>query len=331
MTDNNVIHVDFGQGKGVDRPPPKRILPTEPPPAEAEPTRARDPLADLYTLDEAAALFVLSPSRLRHWERTGFLARSVQASGKRYYSFQDLIALRAAKALLDEGVPLQSVRKSLVALAGTLPKVARPLCSLRILADGKTIVVRDDQGSAYEPATGQLRLDFEVSALRDDVVRVLRNQGRASDFTLAYQSYLEGTRFDEDERTFDRAETAYRRAIELDPALANAYTNLGNLMFRRGRSAEAESFYLRALQIDPEQPEAFYNLGFMLYERGDLAACVLNFRRALRSDPAFADAHFNLAMALTELGERDDARLHWNTYLRLDPDSPWAEVARRHL
>jgi tetratricopeptide (TPR) repeat protein len=328
VTDDNVIHVDFGQGASV-RPPPKRILPTEPPP-EAEPPRARDPLADLYTVQEAAALFTVSESRLRYWERSGFLVRSVQASGKRFYSFQDLIALRAAKALLDTGVPLQSVRKSLDALQGTLPTAARPLCSLRILADGQTIVVRDDHGS-YEPKTGQLRLDFEISSLRDDVVRVLRNRGRASDFTLAYQSYLEGTRFDEDERTYDRAEAAYRRAIELDPTLANAYTNLGNLMFRRGRAKEAESFYLRALQIDPEQPEAFYNLGFMLYDRGDLPASVLNFRRALRSDPSFADAHFNLAMALTELGERDNAKEHWHTYLRLDPNSPWAEVARRHL
>lgn len=330
MTDDNVIHVDFGQGRPADRPPPKRILPTEPPPVEAEPQRERDPVGDLYTVTETAALFGLAESRLRYWERSGFLARSVEAGGKRYYSFQDLIGVRAAKSLLDEGVPLQSVRKSLVALQGTLPKAARPLCSLRILADGQTLIVRDDQGS-YEPTTGQLRLDFEVSALRDDVVRVLRHQGRASDFTLAYQSYLEGTRFDEDERTFDRAEAAYRRSIELDPTLANAYTNLGNLLFRRGKSSDAESYYLRALQIDPEQPEAFYNLGFMLYDRGDLPASVLNFRRALRSDPSFADAHFNLAMALTELGQRDDARQHWHTYLRLDPDSPWADVAKRHL
>jgi tetratricopeptide (TPR) repeat protein len=308
VTDDNVIHVDFGQGAGV-RPPPKRILPTEPPPPDAEPPRARDPLADLYTVQEAAALFSVSESRLRYWERSGFLVRSVQTAGKRFYSFQDLIAVRAAKALLDTGVPLQSVRKSLDALQSTLPNAARPLCALRIRAEGQTIVVRDDHG-AYEPATGQLRLDFEISALRDDVVRVLRNR---------------------DERTYDRAEAAYRRAIELDPTLANAYTNLGNLMFRRGRTSDAESFYLRALQIDPEQPEAFYNLGFMLYDRGDLAASVLNFRRALRSDPSFADAHFNLAMALTELGERDNAKEHWHTYLKLDPHSPWAEVARRHL
>jgi tetratricopeptide (TPR) repeat protein len=349
VTQDNVIHVDFGPRGRRARPPAstvrsedspepiagsaasgsRRFLPAEP---VTQPTRSRtkDPLADVYSMREAAKLFTLSPSRLRYWERSGFITRSVQLGGQRYYSFEDLIGIRAAKELLDEGVALQNVRRSVEALRASLPRVARPLSSLRIVAEGQTLLVRDDQGS-YEPTTGQLRLDFEVSALRDDVVRVLRRSGRQSDFALAYQHYLEGCRFDEDPASMDRAEAAYQRAVELDPTLANAVTNLGNLMYRRGRLEEAENFYVRALQIDPEQPEAFYNLGFLLYERGDVAAAVLNFRRALRTDPAFADAHFNLAMALADLGERADARQHWETYLRLDPESPWAEIARRQL
>ena len=198
------------------------------------------------------------------------------------------------------------------------------------MAEGQTLLVRDDQGT-YEPTTGQLRLDFEVSELRDNVVRVLRRSDRQNHFAQAYQHYLEGCRFDETESTFDRAEAAYRKAIELDPSLANALTNLGNLMYRRSRMKDAENFYVRALQVDPEQPEAFYNLGFLLYDRGEVQAAVLNFRRAVRSNPAFADAHFNLAMALCDLGSESEARKHWETYLRLDPNSPWSEIARKHL
>lgn len=337
--ENNVIHVDFGQRGRREPAEPKadaagprrsrRFLPAHPPPAQA-PARSKDPLGDLYTLRDAAKVFNLSPSRLRYWERSGFILRSIQQGNRRFYSFEDLIGLRAAKELLDDGIPLQSVRRSIEALRTSLPRVARPLSALRIVADGQMLIVRDDRGT-YEPTTGQLRLDFEVSELRDDVVRVLRRGGRQSEFALAYQHYLEGCRFDEDESTFERAEAAYRRAIELDPSLANALTNLGNLMYRRGRLEDAENFYVRALQVDPEQPEAFYNLGFLLYDRGDAAAAVLNFRRAVRSDPSFADAHFNLAMALSDLGSHDEARRHWETYLKLDPDSPWSEIARRHL
>jgi tetratricopeptide (TPR) repeat protein len=328
--DSNVIHVDFGAGSSESvRPVRERVRPPAPPAADARP-RVKDPLGDLYTTKDAAKLFGLSEGRLRYWERSAFIERTVRVSGKRYYSFQDLISIRAARELLDEGIPLQSVRRSIEALQSSLPRVARPLSALRIVAEGATVVVRDDAGS-FEPKTGQLQLDFGVSQLRDDVVRVLRRSGRKNDFTLAYQHYLEGCRLDEDEGTFDQAEQAYRRAIELDPSLANAFTNLGNLLYRRGEAEEAEGFYVRALKIDPEQPEAFYNLGFMLFERGDVRAAVLNFRRALKSDPSFADAHFNLAMALAEQGHEREAREHWETYLKLDPESPWAEIARRHL
>jgi tetratricopeptide (TPR) repeat protein len=345
VSDDNVIHVNFGSRpqrqaqapapvpapersvKGTQ--PPRRLVPPDPADENARP-HSQDPLGDVYSMRDAAKLFSLTPSRLRYWERSGFIARSVQTGAQRYYSFEDLIGIRAAKELLDEGVALQAVRRSVEALRASLPRVARPLSSLRIVAEGHSLLVRDDRGS-YEPQTGQLRLDFEVSALRDDVVRVLRRGAKQNDFAQAYQHYLEGCRFDQDNGDPERAEAAYRRALDLDPTLANAITNLGNLMYRRGRIDDAENFYIRALQVDPEQPEAFYNLGFLLYDRGDTAAAVLNFRRALRTDPSFADAHFNLAMALSDLEKHDEARQHWETYLKLDPNSPWAEIARRHL
>jgi tetratricopeptide (TPR) repeat protein len=328
VSEDNIIHVDFGHRSRSVRPV-HRFVPAQANSPAAAP-QAKDPFGDVYSVRDVARLFGFSSSRLRYWERSGFIKRSVQLGRQRFYSFEDLIGIRAAKDLLQEGIALQSVRKSVEALRSSLPHGARPLSSLRIMADGSALVVRGEEGT-FEPATGQFRLDFEVRELRDDVVRILRRGGRRSDLAVAHQHYLEGCRFDEDENGFERAEAAYRRAIDLDPSLANAFTNLGNLMYRRQRYEEAQNLYVRALQVDPEQPEAFYNLGFLLYDRGDVAGAVLNFRRALRSDPSFADAHFNLAMALTDAGLSGEARQHWEVYVRLDPGSPWAEIARQHL
>ncbi|MET0385376.1 MAG: tetratricopeptide repeat protein [Polyangiales bacterium] len=326
MTCDNIIHVDFASRMG------RRFVPVRAPEDAAESARdpERDPLGDLYSLRDAAKLFHLSESRLRYWEKNEFIVRSGEHGGRRYYTFQDLIGIRAARELLNEGVALRNVHKSLRALRESLPRVMRPLSSLRIVADGQSLVVRDDRGS-YDPLTGQLVLDFAVTSLRDDVVRVLKRNGQENQYRQAYEAYLEGCRLDESEATFDAAEAAYRRAIELDPTLANALTNLGNLMFKRDRLDEAEVLYVRALKLDAEQPEAHYNLGFLLFDRGDAAAAIESFERALSSDPAFADAHFNLAMALQELGRTEEARPHWETYLKLDHDSQWAEIARRHL
>lgn len=326
--EGKVIHVEFGPGGGrrVAPPAPERETET----LEAR-TRRRDPTGDLYGRPEVARLFGIPESRLRHWERSGFLPPTGEAGTRKLYTFQDLIGIRAAKGLLERGVSIRRVRKTVEALRKTLPNVVRPLAELRVVADGQNVVVQGER-TRWEPQTGQLVLDFDVSSLREEVVRVLRpatldpERRRA-----AYEAYLEGCRFDEDAVTMDRAEAAYRRAITLDASLAHALTNLGNLRFRRGDPTEAEALYKRALAVDAAQPEAWYNLGFLAYERSEAQEAAHYFDRAIASDPSFADAHFNLAMALEELGRGREARKHWEIYLALDPSGRWADIARRHL
>jgi Flp pilus assembly protein TadD len=52
---------------------------------------------------------------------------------------------------------------------------------------------------------------------------------------------MRASTLDEDPTTFDEAETLYKKAIDLDPQLAIAYTNLGNIRFRRGDEPGAEA------------------------------------------------------------------------------------------
>ena len=319
---DNVIHVGFGADGKLTR-----AANLEPAPSQPAPPRS-DPHKGLYTVAEVARLFGFKPTRLRYWHRSGVLAPSVRVDGRNYYSFQDLVGVRAAKGLLEQGVPLRKVRRSVESLREAFPKTARPLSELRVMADGRTVLVQDDAG-AYEPTTGQAVLDFRIDGLASDVVRLLHFDH--DDRARAYEHYLEGCRYDEDEQTFDEAEQAYKKALSLDPTLSNALTNLGNLEYRRQQLEAAERYYRQALESDPEQPEALYNLGFLCFERDEVGQAIGLFREALRSDPSFADAHFNLAMALEERGERAAAQPHWRQYLTLEPDGSWADIANNHL
>jgi DNA-binding transcriptional MerR regulator len=287
---------------------------------------------DLYSTSEVSRIFAIPASRLRSWDRRGFVRPSGKKGRLRYYTFQDLIGIRAAKGLLDSGLSFLRVRRSIQALRDSLPKVVRPLTELRVTSDGQRVVVTSEDG-AFDPMTGQLIIDFRVKALQDQVVRTLRPQGPSEKKgpRTAYEWYLEGCRLDEDERTWKQAEAAYLQAVEIDPRLANAHTNLGNLRYRRGRTEEARALYTKALQVDPHQPEAHYNLGFLAFEAGNASEAVPLFRKALEYDASFSDAHFNLAMALEETGETSPARAHWEAYLALEPDGPWADIARRRL
>lgn len=322
---DNVIRIGFGaDGKLTRASSPERVPAS--PPKEREPER--NPTEGLYTVNEVARLFDFSVSRLRYWHRSGLIEPSARVGRRNYYSFQDLIGLRAAKGLLERGVPLRQVRRTVECLREALPKTTRPLAELRVIAEGRSVLVQDDTG-AYEPTTGQAVLDFQVDTLESDVVRRLRTGG--DDRSRAFEYYLEGCKLDENSETYARAEEAYKNALDLDPTLSNALTNLGNLHYRRDELDQAESYYLKAIEGDPEQPEALYNLGFLYFERDEIEAAVDLFRQAVQSDPSFADAHFNLAMALEERGDRRAARPHWQHYLALEPTGSWSDIAQKHL
>jgi predicted Zn-dependent protease len=232
--------------------------------------------------------------------------------------------------LLDQRVRLRDVTRAVAALKRTLPKVTRPLGELRIVSDGQRVIVRTQDG-AFEPLTGQMVLDFEVRSLREDVVRVLRPSAGRERARTAYELYLRASQLDEDPLTMDEAESLYARAIDLDPWLAIAYTNLGNIRFRRHDAEGAEELYRKALEIDARQPEAQYNLGYVMLERGQPEQAIPLFIGAIGSDPKFADAYFNLAMAYEQVGETQKARPYWKNYIALEPSGTWTEIAKRHL
>ncbi len=284
---DNIIHVHFGPNGGRV-PIDGNTAPEQIPPG-------REPVTDLFSAKEVSKLLGLSATRLRSLDRASIVSPTGSRNGKRAYTFQDLIALRAT-LMLSEKVKLREVARAIGALRQALPRVTRPLQELRIVSDGRRVVVRSHEGS-FEPVTGQMVLDFDVGALRTDVVRVLRPETPADRARTAYDLYVRASSLDEDPASYDEAASLYRRAIE----------------------------------VDPRQPEAHYNLGYVMLERGDARSATAYFEQALMGDPRFADAHFNLAMAWEQLGERGRARPHWRKYLEIEPTGTWADVAREHL
>jgi tetratricopeptide (TPR) repeat protein len=319
----NVIHVAFGFGGGRIQ---ERV---EKPKLDASSEDAVEPQLDLFSAKEVEKLLGLEVSKLRSLDKAGIVSPSGLRKGKRAYTFSDLIALRATHDLLKQEVKLREVARAIAALRKTLPRVTRPLQELRITSDGRKVIVRS-QGSAFTPA-GQLLFDFSVDTLERDVVRVLRPETADARARTAYDLYLRASKLDESAERYQEARELYERAISLDPFLAIAYTNLGNLLFRTGDQSAAELLYCRALEIDPKQPEARYNLGYLMLERSKYAAAIDHFQSAVHLDPQFADAHFNLAMTYQAVDDHERARRYWKKYLELEPTGTWADIARDHL
>jgi DNA-binding transcriptional MerR regulator len=97
-----------------------------------------------YPTPIAAKLTGVSVATLDNWDRRGFLKASIQAAGghgfARIYSFRDLIAIRVARDLKHEGIPLQALRKVvayLCARKGLTP--ADALASTSLISDGRDV------------------------------------------------------------------------------------------------------------------------------------------------------------------------------------------------
>ena len=301
-----------------------------------------DSVLELYSIRDAARLFGLAESRLRYWIQTGFVRPSVRQGGRFYYSFADLVTLKAAVELLGAGVPQPRVRAALERLRTQLPEKLGPTSRLKVCSDGETLAVVDDD----RPVDGrQLVMAFAVSSIGSPARRPTSPPPVAEDavaepaiwantepqrLPTAYQCFLEGCRA-EDAGDAPLAELCYRRALELEPSLAAALTNLGNLCYARGETAAARRAYEHALELEPDQPEARYTLANLLDDAGDTDLAVAELRAVCSRHPGFADAHYNLGLLLYRLGGVAQARHHLGQYLAIDPSSEWSTRARSLL
>jgi tetratricopeptide (TPR) repeat protein len=299
-------------------------------------------MIELYSIRDVSRILAVQESRLRYWMQTGFVGPTVRKGGRFYYTFNDLVAVKAAKDLLTTGMTLQRVRKNVEALKQALPDDTHPTTKLRICCDGETIVALADD-VAFQPIGGQVVMAFNLPSFGEHVLQTLAmprveavpgpvedSPTEANGGTTAYRYFVEACAA-EDRGESTTAEHLFRQALDLEPNMAAALTNLGNLVYRQGELHEARGLYERALEHDPSQPEARYNLANLLEDMGETELAISELRRVCTASPEFADAHYNLGVMLAQVGGTVQAKQCLERYLELDGASDWANHARSFL
>ncbi len=84
--------------------------------------------------------------------------------------------------------------------------------------------------------------------------------------------------------------------------------NLGLSAYKQGSPESAIIFFKRAVDLDPDLADAQYNLGVLYQSERRLKEAVPRFKEALRVKPEDADSHYQLALALIDLNQLSDAR-----------------------
>ncbi len=272
-----------------------------------------------YSVRDVQRVLRLSPSVTRGLIRAGFV-KAARGPRRAYrLSFQDLIVLRTARALIDARIPPKRIRRSLERLRRELP-ASLPMSGLAISAVGEHVVVRDGE-TRWQADSGQYLLGLDVT-LEDGVLQVVEHKApepAAAAAPPAVQDWFaQGLTLENTDP--EGAVAAYRQAADENPHNAAAWINLGRLLHVLGRTVEAEQVYRHALGHAGPDPLLLFNQAVLLEDAGKTQAALDAYQAALAGDPDLADCHYNLARLYESLGRQQHAIRHLGEYRRLVSD-----------
>jgi tetratricopeptide (TPR) repeat protein len=288
-----------------------------------------------YSRKEVLRIMQISCHQLQGWERAGLIPP------QQSYSFQDLGPLRTVRALRADDVPAASIRHSIVAMKA-VSGMTNPLLEAGVVRTGSRLAFRHS-GAVVDPIRRQFLIDFE----RLDRMGRLDRTGNAVHPSAGFEpspirrSGAVGPRGLQDrflaavqaEEAGDklRAIHLYEEILDIDPAYAAAYINLGTINFHLHYYGRAEELYRRATEADPSYVLGFFDLGNVLDELQRPEESIAAYTRAVTLSPRYADAHYNLALAYERQQECRKALRHWQAYVKLDHSGPWAEHAQAQI
>jgi DNA-binding transcriptional MerR regulator len=281
-----------------------------------------------YTLGDVARICGVSRRRVRYWERTALIGSTPESGAQTAFGFRDLVSVRSIVGLLEHGVPLRHIRRSADEVRERFPDL-EPLAGLRTWQHAPRVLVHHD-GAWMEP-DGQLVLEFVREAASGAVEPLFVRLGAEANRIASRRWFERGCELDVERATWAEAIEAYRQAIRLDPSFADAFCNLGSVLFNQGRRELARAEFERAVELEPRHIEAHLNLGTLCEEDGADERALGHYRQALENDPLFPDVHVSMALIYEKLELMRTSRVHWRRYLHLAPEGSWARVARRRL
>jgi tetratricopeptide (TPR) repeat protein len=120
-----------------------------------------------------------------------------------------------------------------------------------------------------------------------------------------------------------QAESEYLKAIQLatDPEKkADAYGNLGSVYVQMGLFDKAADSFKKALELNPALAKVHYNIGAMYESKGDLEQAISAYRKAMQQEKRLAiPVHMSIANIYATQNKLEEAKRDLEEVLKLDP------------
>ncbi len=116
------------------------------------------------------------------------------------------------------------------------------------------------------------------------------------------------------------------QALEIHPASAETYIDMGSAMFRLGQAQAALECLDAAIQLDGTAAQAHNNRGLALKALGRLQDAEACYRQAITLDTGSKEAWLNLGVVQRQLNHHDAALASYSQLIALHPDYARAYV-----
>jgi tetratricopeptide (TPR) repeat protein len=126
------------------------------------------------------------------------------------------------------------------------------------------------------------------------------------------------------QKKLPEAIAAYHKAIDLDPNSAHFYGQLGLTLRHQKKIPEAIAALRKAIDLDPKYALAYGCLGDALFAQKKLPEAIAAFRKAIEVNPRFASAYSDLGDALFAQKNWPESIVAYRKYIDFVPKSPSA-------
>lgn len=111
----------------------------------------------------------------------------------------------------------------------------------------------------------------------------------------------------------------YQKALALQPQLDHTRFNLGFALQKMERLAEAATVYLELIGHQPHYPMAYQQLGNVYQQLEQFSTAISYYQKAVQQQPQLAPAWCNLGVALQNIGETQQAQQAFQRALAIAP------------
>jgi Flp pilus assembly protein TadD len=133
-------------------------------------------------------------------------------------------------------------------------------------------------------------------------------------------------------KDYAASEAAYKKAIELDPNMVDAYNGLATIYNDQKKFTEAQAMSAEGMKRATAGgasggADSMYNAGVISWNANDFPKAQEQFGAAVAANPNHAEAHFMLGRVYLNLGKLPEAAKEFEAYTKIAPNGPNAKEA----